>query len=70
MEKIKIIIKKEKQKLLRSKVGLPHSIKEPAEVIHHEVVGSILGLTWWIKDLTLLWLWCRPAAVALIRPLA
>ena len=51
----------------------------------HEVVGAIPGLTQGIKgsgiamscgegcrrgwDPTLLWLWCKPAAVALIRPL-
>jgi len=49
-------------------------------------VGSIPGLTQWVKDLALamscgvgcrcgsdlalLWLWCRPAVVAPIRPLA
>ena len=32
--------------------------------------GSILGLAQWVKDLALLWLWCRSAAIALIRPLA
>ena len=37
---------------------------------NHEVAGSTPGLTQWVKALTLLWLWCRPAAVALIRPLA
>ena len=52
---------------------------------NHEVVGSIPGLTQWVKDLAqavahtgcrcgsdlvLLWLWHRPAAVALVRPLA
>ena len=37
---------------------------------NHEVVGLILGLAQWIKDLALLWLCCRPAAVPLIRPLA
>ena len=37
---------------------------------NHEVVGSILGLAQWDKDLALLWLWCRPTAVALIRTLA
>ena len=36
---------------------------------NYEFAGSILGLTQWIKDLTLLWLWSRPAAVAPIRPL-
>ena len=51
---------------------------------NHEVVGWIPGLTQWVKDLelpwvvdyrhgldsSLLWLWCRPAAVAPIQPLA
>ena len=33
-------------------------------------MGWILGLAEWVKDLALLWLWCRPAATAPIRPLA
>ena len=37
---------------------------------NHEVAGSIPGLTRWVKDLLLLWLWCRPTATAPIRPLA
>ena len=27
-------------------------------------------LAQWVKDLALSWLWCRPAAIAPIRPLA
>ena len=37
---------------------------------NHEVVGLIPGLVQWVKDLALLWLWCRPEATALIRPLS
>ena len=33
-------------------------------------MGSVPGLAQWVKDLALLWLWCRPAATAPIRPLA
>ena len=36
----------------------------------HEAVSSIPGLTQWVKDPALLWLWCRSAATAPIQPLA
>ena len=36
----------------------------------HAVVGSIPSLAQWVEDPELLWLWCRPTATALIRPLA
>ena len=36
----------------------------------YEGAGLIPGLTQWVEDPALLWLWCRPAATAPIQPLA
>ena len=36
----------------------------------HEDVCSVPGLTWWVGDPALLWLWCRLATAAPIQPLA
>ena len=47
-----------------------HGTVEMDPTRNHEVLGLIPGLPQWVKDLALLWLWCRPAAVAPIRPLA
>ena len=47
-----------------------HGAVEMNPTRNHEVVCSIPGLAPWVKDLALLWLWCRPAATALIGPLA
>ena len=43
-------------------------VRNPTSIL--EVTGLIPGLAEWVKDSVLVWLWCRPAATALIQPLA
>ena len=47
-----------------------HGAAETNLTRNHEVGGLIPGLPQWVKDLALLWPWCRPVAVAPITPLA
>ena len=55
--------KKEKEKMFWSS----HHGSAVMNLINiHEDAGSIPGLAQWIKDSMLLWLWCSPAATALI----
>ena len=47
---------------------MAQQVMNPARM--HEDAGLNPFLPQWIKDPVLLWLWGRPAAAALIRPLA
>ena len=50
-------------------LGVPIAVETNLTSIP-EVGSSIPGLTQWDRDSLLLWLWCRPAAVAPMGPLA
>ena len=69
----------------KDKRGVPIVVQELTNLTSiHEDTGLIHGLTQWVRDSgvavscglghrcssDLAWLWCRPSAVALIRPLA
>ena len=60
-----------KKKNKKTRIWISHFgsvVMNPTSI--HEDTGSIPGLVQWVKDPELLWLWCRLAAVAPIRPLA
>ena len=47
-----------------------HGAADTNPTRNHGVAGLIPDLAQWVKDLVLLWLWCRLAAVAPIGPLS
>ena len=63
--------KRQKHKIKeRGQWNSRHGAAETNLTRNHKVACSISGLAQRVKDLVLLWLWHRPVATALIRPLA
>ena len=57
--------------VMRSPPGVPdmaQQVENPTGI--HEDGGLIPCFGQWVKDLALLWLWCRPAAAVMVGPLA